>query len=100
MKTTYEWIIETLDKDGEITEVNHSDTFPGMPAPLLDIGIVKDIHATVLSQRGYLIVHPGDLICRTWAYIKDGVLPSHFEDGTAVPMRFHREIKEQKKVVA
>ena len=71
----YEWVIETLDQHGDITNVDHSDTFPGMPSPGKAVALVRDSTS------------------RTWAYVRDGKLPETFENGTRVPKRFLAVVK-------
>lgn len=94
-KIVYEWVIETKDEHGDIQDVNHSETFPGFPQEGTDVGVVRD----VVDETG--------VIDRSWAYIENGVLQSHFQvhdydekndcmvpvNIAAVPMRFHRELK-------
>lgn len=81
----YEWVIETVDEFGDIQDVNHSDTFPGFPRQGLDIGLVRD----VIDETG--------VIDRAWAYINQGSLPTHFNDGRnithAVPKRYLEEVQ-------
>lgn len=81
----YEWLIEERDLDGEILDVDHADKFPGFPKHHQEIGVVLDEHRNV-----YMV--------RSWAYIKNGKLPSHFKDAFGgqtckVPKRFHDEVK-------
>lgn len=80
----YEWVIETLDSDGNIEDVDHSDSFPGMPNECREVAVVCDDYST----------HP---MLRSWAYIKDGLLPEYFEDAGGldtrkVPKKYHKEL--------
>ena len=69
----YEWVIETVDIESEdILSVDHANTYAEALVQSSDqpdegcfyrIGLVRD------DDDG-----------RSWAYVEDGVLPSHFED--------------------
>lgn len=93
MATVYEWAAE-LERDGEIFDVQRADTIADASEALLAFDAEK--------IRLVLIRETGDdtrgLTGRLWAYARNGMLPSYFEDAdgspthTAVPKRFHREI--------
>lgn len=87
-KFFYEWDIETLDKNGDIIDHNHSDNCPGIPTePGFSLVLVKD---TAVCERD--TGKPIDLYNRTWAYVENGKLPKEFENGDTVPKRFHEEL--------
>ena len=94
-KVYYEWAIESTDEEGDIHDVDHSDTFPfdvldeeptcdegwkGKVKMHLKIALKRDFH----DAEGYMD--------RSYAYMKDGKLPSEFCNGKRVPMRFHKEV--------
>lgn len=85
-KVTIEWLIETLDEHGNIVDVNHSETFPGLPKQWQDVGLVRD----VITSKG--------VEERSWAYINDGKLETFFKyadgsHGAVVPKHYHNEVK-------
>ena len=95
MKTQYEWDVETVTEDEfkDIESHNFSDTL----APLLrflntpEPGYTKALVLVRDETDNF-----GDGLERSWAYVKDGKLPEHFEDSggrpmAKVPKRFHAE---------
>jgi hypothetical protein len=80
-KLTYEWAIETLDSNGDIYDVDHSETFPTDIPENADVALTRIIGN---DQDG--IKH------RQYAYLADGKLPETFENGVRVPKRFHVEV--------
>jgi hypothetical protein len=81
-KLTYEWAIETLDSNGDIYDVDHSETFPTDIPENADVALTRIIGN---DQDG--IKH------RQYAYLADGKLPETFENGVRVPKRFHVEVE-------
>ena len=86
---SYEWVIETVDTESEdILDVNHTNTYSealtdaaGRPDKgcFYRIGLVRD------DDDG-----------RSWAYVEDGVLPSHFEDAMNCPVaKVPQKIRKQ-----
>ena len=91
-KVSYEWIVETLDEHGDIEDVCQWDNFAEALKAQKGTGGRSDL---VLVRDVWQ--DDGNLVCREWAYIKDGKLPEHFgvgQSGTPVPKRFHREVEE------
>lgn len=94
MATTYEWIVETLDDDGDdIMEVDHFDTYAeardyAAKQARASVGLVRDVGNDVEG-----------LTDRLWAYVVDGKLPEVFEQGhdmpteVRVPKRFAQEVR-------
>ena len=88
----YEWDVEVLDEYGDIVDHLFQSQFPGsQDDPLMVVVLVKS----------YAEGNPGDDLSfdikdRTWAYIKDGTLPQYFDDGSKVPMHFHKEVTNRK----
>lgn len=94
MSVTYEWVIEEVDADGDIINVDHTDTLADalkrMQYPVDDsnhnqLGLVRDTWSKD---------DPGNLEDRQWAYVEDGKLPAEFDGGAKVPKRFHAEINK------
>lgn len=87
METYYEWIVEQIDKHGDVEETNAYDTYAQAAQSASRVDSFRvDIGICRTNDNG-----------RTWAYIKDGILPEHFEDAyqnrqTKVPKRFHQEV--------
>jgi hypothetical protein len=104
-----EWLVETLCwEDGEeypdITGVSHFDTLKAALAFAAaeggTDGLKPPCHVGLVRDRGNDL---DGLVDRQWAYIKgDGmtfILPARFSDsggcdGSLVPTRYHREVKE------
>ena len=85
-KTDYEWDFESLDEHGDIIDHDFNETFPGLPTDAnVNLVLVKSIAEGYNSD-------PASFDCkdRTWAYVKDGVLPAQFDDGSPVPKRFFK----------
>lgn len=74
MKTTnYEWTIETVDSEGEIIDVDFSDTKPDITQIRVEEGNKIEI---ALVRDNYSDGHE-----RLWAYLDEkGNLPEYFED--------------------
>lgn len=107
-KVDYEWVIESTDEEGEIHNVDHSNTFPFDvldEEPTCDLFItnrkflekgwkdksskVKMHYEIALKREFYNAYGFEDL---SYAYMKDGKLPSEFCNGKRVPMKFHKEV--------
>ena len=95
-----EWLVETLDgplsEDPDIIEVQHCQTYAQARRWADDIEVNVGVYAQIglVRDRGN---EADGLICRSWAYIEDGVLPEFFEDAygnkvAVVPARYRREI--------
>jgi hypothetical protein len=89
-----EWLVEELvdgSEDADIQDVCHFNSYAEAKAwaaqeDFARIGLVRD--------RGN---DTDGLICRSWAYIEDGNLPTHFENANGaeiakVPAKYHREL--------
>lgn len=87
----YEWDVEALDEYGDIIDHGFCDGFPGVSTdPLHKVVLVKS-YARGLSGDEYSF----DIVDRAWAYLQDdGTLPEEFDDGSKVPLRFHREVNK------
>jgi hypothetical protein len=98
MEVRYEWDVEEVRGVDEVEEHFHQESyaecvaFMGKHAPpdgsRWDVALVRDDHAG-----------------RSWAYIKDGELPTSFEDAygvevAKVPVRFVREVAATRAVRA
>ncbi len=81
MRTTYEWIAETMDGEDAV-DVRGADTLADLaPEPHEHVGLCKSI-----GDEDEGVIH------RTWAYLQSGKLPETFEDGSAIPKRFRKEL--------
>ena len=93
MATYYEWVIETMDgreDDADILDCNHESTLALAQAYARGIEHVRI--GLVRTQESL----DGRRAVRTWAYIDDEGMPSHFQDASGceasrVPARFLRE---------
>jgi hypothetical protein len=69
---SYEWVSETKDEHGDITDISFYDSIWDIPKEdfgVNDIGLVRD-------KGG----NANGLEVRLWAYIKDNDIPRHFSD--------------------
>ena len=82
MKTYYEWTIETIE-DGDLVDVDFSDTLDFAPEPDQRIGLrkYKGDDSSGVTEGWY-------------AYPNDGELPTFFDDGERIPARYHAEYKQ------
>lgn len=93
MAAQYEWDIEEWE-DGDVIDHCHEARLAQYPASqLTEIDGTK--YRLVLVYSHWL--PNGDLEERTWAYVKDGMLPKTFEDGFPVPKYFHEELDRTMK---
>ena len=85
----YEWVVETLDKYGDIIHVEHSplDQFPGLPDTTHDVALRRTNGE--MSQDGKDM--GGDY---SYAYVdKDGNLDSTWDQTSEkVPLKFQKLI--------
>lgn len=96
MTITYEWDCETVTDDEfeDVEDHYHS-------AKLADVlAYSKASPPTDCTHRVVLVRDDDDR--RSWAYLEDGVLPSHFDDADGrrwgkVPARFHAEVVKASK---
>ena len=87
MKINYEWDVETVDEFGDIQDHDHSET-------------LRDYHLEVEAPNRLVLVRDSYTdygLDRSWAYVEDGKLPSHFEDAYGqkirrIPKRFQFEM--------
>lgn len=83
----YEWIVEDVDKFGDILDVHHADKLADLPA----------------DHEGPRALVKDDQDGRAWAYLDaQGNLPEYFTDASErqtakVPKRFHEEVQKQAK---
>ena len=92
MTVTYEWDIETVDPDtDDILDHRHADKLSELPKP---------------GTNERLVLVRDDDAGRSWAYVKNGILPNFFsipeadgneyETAVAVPVRFEQEFNRWK----
>lgn len=98
-RVSYEWDYETFDEHGDIYDHEFSDNFPGIPngddLPEGCAGVNLVLVRDVLKGWSDDFNATADLHERTWCYVEDGKLPSHFSDSMGneihpVPKRFAR----------
>lgn len=99
--TTYEWDYE-LSEDGDVVDHHFADRLNQLPGNALDLE--KNLELVLVKtvwegEAGQSIKY------REWAYVKDGVLPTHFSDaggaqGDKVPMSFHADFNSYKSLKA
>lgn len=89
----YEWLVEQVNKDGDIVDTYHFSTPEEMIKELsnklddglhYEYGIVRDKIDKFTSLEK-----------REWAYIEDGVLPDEFDDGTGYGAKMPQKLKDQ-----
>lgn len=93
----FEWVVETVDTDGEIIEVSHFDTFAEALAWQPPLGSGDTLHCGLLLHYVWFVKGEdlADEEGRAYAYIgDDGQLASAFDDGEPVPARFFKEIEK------
>jgi hypothetical protein len=88
-KTEYDWLVEEME-DEDVIEVNDFETLieaKDFANGLTDYGIalVRYVYCTI----------DGDQLERGYAYLENGKLPTHFDDGNKVPKRFVENSPEQ-----
>jgi hypothetical protein len=87
-KTIYEWVIEEIDESGDIEDCNYYDRLEDVEFPTkYNFGLCKRI----LEFDGY---DYDDEIDKTYGYIVDGKLPSHFDDGSRIPQIYHIQLEQ------
>ena len=91
-KTTFEWDIEQADEFGDIQD--HS------PAKKLSDYPVSEIVPAIKSGNFALVKNvwidygdgvTGELDSKAWAYVSEGKLPTEFDDGSQVPLKYANE---------
>lgn len=89
-RTTYEWVCETLDADGEIIECHYTTTLSEclqLAMPGDDLGVVQRIGNDEDGE-----------VERSYAYVQPALgrvgheLPEYFDNGARVPQRFSVEL--------
>lgn len=86
--TSYEWVAEKLDSNGDVEEVSQATSFVEVSKFFVDAPTV----AIALCRRVHSIVD-GDEVDRQYAYVENGALPEFFEGGCKVPKKFKGEFK-------
>jgi len=98
-QTVYQWIVESVDKHGDVIEVYHFDK---LKDALEDFDSLKGnygcVRADVALRRD--VYQWEDLAIREYNYIRpvdpdspyDEHIDTHFNDGHKVPNRFMKEI--------
>lgn len=89
-RTTYEWVCETLDAEGEIVECHYTTTLAEclqLATAGDDLGLVQRIGNDDDGEleRAYAYVQPA-------AGRPGRELPEYFDNGARVPQRFHAEL--------
>lgn len=102
-RITYEWDIETAYNYGDCIDHNFADRledlkclFEGDPHQFLsDLdGKPEPAHIRIVLVRDSRFVDDGDLDDRQWCYLnEDGTLPTTFDEGAKVPVKFQREFE-------
>lgn len=90
MPVFYEWDVEEVDECGDVVEHNHFKTYS--EAFKCFNKLVSDAEYGMSYE--IVLVRNSDKE-RSWAYIEDGILPTHFEDAygiqtAKVPSRFFK----------
>lgn len=87
--TMYEWDYETVDEHGDVIDHNHRSR-------------LWQFNDADKTDWLVLVRDEGDeangLENRSWAYVKEGILPKYFQDAdnhntAKVPKRFHEELR-------
>ena len=94
---SYEWVIETVDQFNDIQDVNHADSFDEAKQRAAGVSVPENGRVEIGIVRNRWSDFDGDLEDRTWAYIDNGALPSHFQtaggaQACKVPEKFRREV--------
>jgi hypothetical protein len=93
-----EWLVEEIDRDGDIIDVHHLDSYAEALEHARFCRAERDVKTSIglVRDRGNDVE---GLVDRQWAYVDHGKLPERFdwgggEDGGAiVPAKYHREIE-------
>jgi len=89
MATVYEWVVETVDSDGDIIDSNFNEKLSELDPDDLS-------HLALVRNQGN---EPEGLTDRLWAYVTNGILPEVFSDSSGtpttykVPKRFVKELE-------
>ena len=88
-RVSYEWDLESVDAYDDIIDHDFHDACPAIPTnPNISLVLVR----SVANGWSDFFDDSGNIIDRSWAYVRDGVLPETFDCGTAVPKRFQKEL--------
>jgi hypothetical protein len=98
----YEWVIEPLGSGDEIEDVDHADTYQealDRYADDLEMGIHR---FGLVCDSGSRSAFFDGTFERSWAYVENGVLPSHFSNASGestyyVPQKYHRQVEKAGK---
>jgi hypothetical protein len=102
-KTSYEWVAEDCDENGDIIDPAYGDTLAEVmryhaPADNVSYALVKNIgnQEDGLKSREYAYLKNNYkvtyvAVCGVWAQS----LPDEFDDGGIIPLRFHVEVNRQ-----
>ena len=93
---TYEWDVELVNEETDDVEDHmFQDSYAGCVAAVA-LGVAPGRRAEIVLVR--------DSACgdRSWAYVVNGALPTHFRDSydektARVPVRFHEEVTEVRR---
>lgn len=93
----YEWDVEDTNIYGDVIDHNHRDALSDYHPSDFDLMEEED------ARSCSLVLVRDDDNGRSWAYVEDGKLPTHFSDAygndiAKVPQRFHQELKNSKEI--
>jgi hypothetical protein len=89
MKTTYYYILEDLDTDGDIIETTAFDTLSMLVKHVQQHNILPELRNGLSTYALVRETHDGFELCdRGYAYEMQGAIPTKFDDGYSVPKRF------------
>lgn len=97
MAIVYEWVIESVDTFDDITDTVAYDSYAQLRQSFTPTNDEGGVNRIVLVRE----VWTGDeLEDRTWAYLADGILPTHFSGTNGrpiykVPAKYLNEMAKQ-----
>jgi hypothetical protein len=84
--TYYEWLVETIDSDGDVVDVEPAES----RAHAESMAASKRGAVAVLTRSVHCAID-GDQLDRQYAYPSpDGKLPTVFDGGSLIPAKFHK----------
>lgn len=84
----YEWVIDEMDEYDELADRTFYSTLEGVSFPLpADQKLSLTIGQNIEYDGSF-----DETISRDWANVIGGILPSVFDEGEAIPNRFHEEL--------
>ena len=82
----YSWIEETTDTKGNIESVERIQAPYTSDSPVIEVCLKQDVWDGSGSDFGYAYLD-----------VKTKSLPSHFDNGRKVPVKFHKQVEELRK---